>query len=61
MQYDNPVSSTQLQAHLDSSTLSDSTVAAISSLLGLGEGTTVNVASFDGVNLQVPTPALSTW
>lgn len=55
MQYDNPVSSTQLQAHLDSSTLSDSTVAAISSLLGLGEGTTVNVASFDGVNLQVPT------
>ncbi|WP_207870433.1 DUF4214 domain-containing protein [Pseudomonas sp. 51_B] len=56
MQYDNPVSADQLQAHLDASTLSTSTVDAISSLLGLGnEGATVNVASFDGVNLQVPT------
>lgn len=55
MQYDNPVSSEQLQSHLDASTLSSSTVAAISSLLGLGEGTTVNVANFDGVNLELPT------
>lgn len=56
MQYDNPVSNDQLQAHLDASTLSSSTVDAISSLLGLTtEGSTVNVASFDGVNLEVPT------
>lgn len=56
MQYDSPVSADQVQTHLAASTLSSSTVDALSSLLGLtGEGSTVNVASFDGVNLQVPT------
>ncbi|UFH25792.1 DUF4214 domain-containing protein [Pseudomonas sp. CIP-10] len=58
MQYDNPVAASQLQEHLDNSTLSAGTVAAISSLLNLtGEDTTVGVASFDGVNLQLPTNA----
>ncbi|MGE8048816.1 DUF4214 domain-containing protein [Pseudomonas monteilii] len=58
MQYDNPVAASQLQDHLDNSTLSAGTVAAISSLLNLtGEDTTVGVASFDGVNLQLPTNA----
>jgi hypothetical protein len=56
MQYDNPVSGAQLQNHLTSANLSTSTVAAIGSLLGLSEeGSTVRVASFDGVNLQLPT------
>ncbi|WP_323615054.1 DUF4214 domain-containing protein [Pseudomonas putida] len=56
MQYDSPVSSTEFQTFLDATTLSDSTVGAISSLLGLeAEGATVNVASFDGVNLELPT------
>ncbi|WP_449431679.1 DUF4214 domain-containing protein [Pseudomonas putida] len=56
MQYDNPVSNTDVQDHLAQSTLSTSTIDAISSLLNLGSGqTTVNVASFDGANLQVPT------
>ncbi|ESW38891.1 MULTISPECIES: DUF4214 domain-containing protein [Pseudomonas] len=55
MQYDNPVSSDQFTSYLENTALSDSTVAAISSLLGLdAEGAQVNVASFDGVNLQLP-------
>ncbi|MDI9778896.1 MULTISPECIES: DUF4214 domain-containing protein [Pseudomonas] len=55
MQYDSPVSSTEFQTFLAATTLSDSTVEAISSLLGLdAEGATVNVASFDGVNLELP-------
>ncbi|AHC81384.1 hemolysin-type calcium-binding region [Pseudomonas monteilii SB3101] len=55
MQYDSPVSSTEFQSFLAVTTLSDSTVDAISSLLGLdAEGTTVNVANFDGVNLELP-------
>lgn len=55
MQYDSPVSSTEFQSFLTATTLTDSTVNAISSLLGLdAEGATVNVASFDGVNLELP-------
>lgn len=55
MQYDNPVSSNEFNDYLGQTTLTDSTVAAISSLLGLDdENTQVNVASFDGVNLQLP-------
>lgn len=55
MQYDSPVSSTEFQSFLTATTLTDSTVNAISSLLGLDvEGATVNVASFDGVNLELP-------
>ncbi|POG06237.1 hemolysin [Pseudomonas putida] len=53
MQYDNPVA--ELQDHLAASSLSATTVDAISSLLGLdAEGATVNVATFDGVNLVLP-------
>ena len=56
MQYDSPVSSDAFQAYLTQTQLSESTVDAISSLLGLDtEGATVNVASFDGVNLELPT------
>ncbi|WP_462401999.1 DUF4214 domain-containing protein [Pseudomonas sp. Marseille-QA0332] len=56
MQYDSPVSSSEFQSYLTATQLSDSTVDAISSLLGLdAEGATVNVASFDGVNLELPT------
>ncbi|WP_438280337.1 DUF4214 domain-containing protein [Pseudomonas alabamensis] len=56
MQYDSPVSSSEFQSYLTEAQLSDSTVDAISSLLGLdAEGATVNVASFDGVNLELPT------
>ncbi|MCF5020149.1 DUF4214 domain-containing protein, partial [Pseudomonas lactis] len=55
MQYDSPGSSTEFQSFLTATTLTDSTVNAISSLLGLdAEGATVNVASFDGVNLELP-------
>ncbi|NIE73912.1 DUF4214 domain-containing protein [Pantoea sp. Ap-967] len=53
MQYDNPVS--ELQDHLAASQLSAGTIDAITSLLGLDEeGATVNVATFDGVNLVLP-------
>ncbi|QHG63847.1 DUF4214 domain-containing protein [Pseudomonas putida] len=53
MQYDNPVS--ELQDHLAASQLSAGTIDAITSLLGLNdEGATVNVATFDGVNLVLP-------
>lgn len=59
MQYDSPVSSTEFQTFLAATTLSDSTVDAITSLLGLeAEGATVNVAGFDGTNLELPTSGL---
>lgn len=55
MQYDSPVSSSQFNSYLAATSLSATTVDTISSLLGLDtEGTTLNVASFDGVNLQLP-------
>ncbi|BDM24245.1 DUF4214 domain-containing protein [Pseudomonas sp. LRP2-20] len=53
MQYDNPVA--ELQDHLATANISSTTVDAINSLLGLNEeGATVNLATFDGVNLVLP-------
>lgn len=54
MQYDNPVSSTDLQNHLESTNISDTTVAAISSLLGLDTAETVGVAGITGNVVQLP-------
>ena len=59
MQYDSPISSTEFTSFLDATTLTASTVEAISLLLNLeGEGATVNVASFDGQNLELPANGL---
>jgi len=55
MQYDNPVSSTELQATLATANISDSTVAAISSLLGLDTVETVGVAGVVGNTVVLPT------
>lgn len=56
MQYDSPVSATEFQSFLTSSTLSANTAAAISTLLSLDSATAVNLASWDGVTApQIPT------
>ncbi|WP_338746433.1 DUF4214 domain-containing protein [Pseudomonas putida] len=56
MQYDNPVSSSDLQATLtaESANLSDSTIAAINSLLNLDNVDTVDVAGITGTTVQLP-------
>ncbi|AGN81456.1 MULTISPECIES: DUF4214 domain-containing protein [Pseudomonas] len=56
MQYDNPVSSSDLLATLtaDSANLSDSTIAAINSLLNLDNVDTVDVAGITGTTVQLP-------
>lgn len=56
MQYDSPISSTEFQSFLTTSTLSANTAAAISTLLSLDTAADVNLASWDGVNApQIPT------
>ncbi|KPX49347.1 Uncharacterized protein ALO68_00547 [Pseudomonas syringae pv. helianthi] len=56
MQYDAPVTTTQFNTFLTATNLTDSTTAAISTLLALDTATTVDLASWDGVNaLQIPT------
>lgn len=56
MQYDNPVSSSDVQATLtaESANLSDSTIAAINSLLNLDNVDTVDVAGITGSSVQLP-------
>lgn len=56
MQYDNPVSSSDVQATLtaESANLSDSTVEAINSLLNLDNAETVSVAGITGTTVQLP-------
>ncbi|MGG5220298.1 DUF4214 domain-containing protein [Pseudomonas syringae pv. coryli] len=56
MQYDAPVTATEFSSFLTATSLTDSTTAAISTLLALDSASTVNLASWDGVNrLEVPT------
>jgi hypothetical protein len=55
MQYDSPITQTQFQAFLDTASVSDTAAAAISALLNLDTAETVNLASWDGVNVQIPT------
>ncbi|MBK5007277.1 DUF4214 domain-containing protein [Pseudomonas sp. S32] len=57
MQYDSPQSSSDLQATLsaDSANLSDTTLAAINSLLNLDTVDTVGIAGITGTNVQLPT------
>ena len=56
MQYDSPVSTTEFQSFLAASSFSDTTAAAISTLLNLDNADTVNLASWDGVNApEIPT------
>ncbi|MBF8637503.1 DUF4214 domain-containing protein [Pseudomonas fulva] len=57
MQYDSPQSSSALQDTLnaDSANLSDSTIAAINSLLNLDKGEDVNIAGIEGNAVQLPT------
>ena len=56
MQYDSPVSTTEFQSFLTASSFSDTTAAAISTLLNLDNADTVNLASWDGVNApEIPT------
>ncbi|MBP1142031.1 MULTISPECIES: DUF4214 domain-containing protein [Pseudomonas] len=55
MQYDAPVTATEFSSFLTATNLTDSTTAAISTLLALDSASTVNLASWDGVNsLEVP-------
>ena len=56
MQYDNPVSSSDLLATLtaESANLSDSTIEAINSLLNLDNVDTVDVAGITGTTVQLP-------
>lgn len=56
MQYDNPVSSSDVQATLtaESANLSDSTIEAINSLLNLDNAETVSVAGITGTTVQLP-------
>ncbi|NWC84191.1 DUF4214 domain-containing protein [Pseudomonas putida] len=56
MQYDNPVSSSNVQSTLtaESANLSDSTIAAINSLLNLDNVETVDVAGITGTTVQLP-------
>ncbi|MBA5708249.1 DUF4214 domain-containing protein [Pseudomonas fulva] len=57
MQYDSPQSSSALQDTLtaDSANLSDSTIAAINSLLNLDNVENVNIAGIEGNAVQLPT------
>ncbi|PIO95241.1 hemolysin [Pseudomonas syringae] len=56
MQYDAPVTTTEFNSFLAATSLTDSTTAAISTLLALDSASTVNLASWDGVNgLEIPT------
>ncbi|MDF2795874.1 MAG: hypothetical protein K0S85_3627, partial [Pseudomonas orientalis] len=57
MQYDSPQSSSALQNDLssDSANLSDSTLAAINSLLNLENTDTVGIAGITGNTVQLPT------
>ncbi|MBS7423594.1 protein of unknown function [Pseudomonas syringae] len=56
MQYDAPVTATEFSSFLTATSLTDSTTAAISTLLALDSASTVNLASWDGVNaLEIPT------
>ncbi|MFG0686179.1 DUF4214 domain-containing protein [Pseudomonas sp. WSY_20] len=57
MQYDSPQSSSALQDTLnaDSANLSDSTIAAINSLLNLDKVENVNIAGIEGNAVQLPT------
>lgn len=57
MQYDSPQSSSALQASLtaESANLSDSTIAAINSLLNLDNVDTVGIAGITGTTVQLPT------
>nr|WP_314876133.1 DUF4214 domain-containing protein [uncultured Pseudomonas sp.] len=57
MQYDAPQSSSTLQANLTaaSANLSDSTIAAINSLLNLDNVETVDIAGITGTTVQLPT------
>lgn len=57
MQYDSPVSSSDLQTSLSatSANLSDTTLAAISSLLNLDTAENVNIAGITGNAVQLPT------
>lgn len=56
MQYDNPVSSSDVQATLtaESANLSDSTIEAINSLLNLDNAETVSVAGITGTTVKLP-------
>ncbi|MES3709735.1 DUF4214 domain-containing protein [Pseudomonas putida] len=56
MQYDNPVSSSDVKTTLtaESANLSDSTIAAINSLLNLDNAETVAVAGITGSTVQLP-------
>jgi hypothetical protein len=56
MQYDSPITSTEFQSFLTTSSISDDTATAISTLLNLESAETINLASWDGVNApQIPT------
>lgn len=55
MQYDSPISTAEFKDFLTTASFSDDTAAAISSLLNLDAEGTVNLASFDGVNVELPT------
>ncbi|MCF5497446.1 DUF4214 domain-containing protein [Pseudomonas syringae] len=56
MQYDAPVTTSEFSTFLTATALTDSTTAAISTLLNLDTATSVNLASWDGVNaLEIPT------
>ncbi|EPN34799.1 hemolysin-type calcium-binding region [Pseudomonas syringae pv. actinidiae ICMP 18807] len=56
MQYDAPVTATAFSTFLAATNLTDSTTAAINTLLAVDSASTVNLASWDGVNrLEVPT------
>lgn len=61
MQYDAPVTATEFSTFLTATSLTDSTTAAISTLLALDGVSPVNLASWDGVNrLEVPTGQTAT-
>ncbi|AQL36124.1 DUF4214 domain-containing protein [Pseudomonas syringae] len=56
MQYDAPITATAFNTFLTATNLTDSTTAAISTLLALDSASTLNLASWDGVNrLEIPT------
>jgi len=55
MQYDSPVSKADFQNFLEEAQFSEDTAAAISALLNLDTVASVNLASFDGVNVEIPT------
>lgn len=56
MQYDSQITSNEFQTFLTTSSISNDTAAAISTLLNLESAETINLASWDGVNApQIPT------